>query len=304
MQLRHRNCPCLKIIGVFFFLIFISDSPISYSQNVPEAELRKNEEEVVNFYHRQQVDEDIGEIREELDQIKKKLSEFEDTKSFIGELLKMIAGVEKQLSLPEDPTVNLKDVVLRLQSDLIQLSAKVELLDKDIRGSLDVLLEGFASDEPSESIEAENKVTTDTQITNSNFDVNLESEEEVAGFYNTAKENFDQGEYVVAVSMFDELYKRYPKSHYAQSGRFWSAEARYKLDENKNRLEVLNILTALQRELPKDHNKRCDVALLIGRIHLKQMSCDKAVPQFKEAEEVCPTQSRLKAQERLKLCAE
>ena len=91
------------------------------------------------------MDEELRTLRGDIDNISKRLGEIESAQQLIHDLLLRVSNIEEQIQIGDGSQSNLANVLGRLRLDLSQLTSKVNLLDADIRRSLEVLAGDFLS---------------------------------------------------------------------------------------------------------------------------------------------------------------
>ncbi len=289
--------------------------PVSLAQEVPDTTSKSDKDSgMTEFYERQQMDEELRTLRGDIDNISKRLGEIESAQQLIHDLLLRVSNIEEQIQIGDGSQSNLANVLGRLRLDLSQLTSKVNLLDADIRRSLEVLAGDFLSLDDttvpqSESVDKPDKAVNDPVPTDGAAPPLIDEKKDAKIFYEYAKGFYNKGGYGDAIQLFKALNRAFPDSQYAKSGMYWSAKALTKSDYKS--LEALNVLKELIPRL-KNHNKQCAATLDAGTIQLERRECADAKKYLIDAKRICARdavrnirslpQKRLKEHERF--CAD
>jgi TolA-binding protein len=273
------------ILATLYFIIL----PVTFAQEAPSTTLKSDDDSgMTEFYELQQMDEELRALRGDFDSISKRLTEIESAQKLIHDLLLKVSTIEEQIQIDDGSQSNLANIIRDLKSELSQLTSKVNLLDADIRKSLEVLAGDLISDDTS-SAQVENADNPAEPVNvpvtaNPSLPPLSDEKRDVKKFYEYAKELYDNGSYREAIQLFGALNEAFPESQYAKSGLYWSAKA-LKNNDYKS-LEALNLLRELVPRL-KNHNKHCVATLDAGTIHLERRECADAKKYLIDAKEIC-----------------
>ena len=281
------NFHIFRYFPLILVMLCSSAASLGLAQEAPGGSLEP-ESGMTDFYERQKMDEELRALRGDLDKITKRLADIEKAQDLIHELMLKVSNIEGQLQLGDGSQSSLANMLKSLKGDLKQLSSKVNLLDADIRTSLEVLAGDLSSgSKPPVQAESVDKPvkTVDVSVPVDSAVPVLDGEiKDAKIFYEYAKGLYDKGSYNESIPLFKALHEAFPENQYAKSGLYWSAKALTKSDYKS--LEALNVLKQLVPRL-KNHNKQCVATLDAGTIHLERRECTDAKKYLIDAKKTC-----------------
>lgn len=278
-----RNFPLILVFLCSFAV------PLGVAQETTGDTLESDQHSgMTDFYERQKMDEELRALRGDLDGISKRLTDLESTQDLIHKLMLKVSEIEGQLQIDDGSQSKLASALDGLKRDLNRLALKVNLLDTDIRKSLEVLAGDLSTE--SANLSQSGSVDKRARAVNASAPVDravpvlVDEKKDVKIFYEYAKGLYDKGSYNQSIELFRMLNEAFPENQYTKSGLYWSAKALTKADYKSS--EALRVLRALVPRL-KNHNKECVANLDTGTIHLERRECADAKKYLIEAKNIC-----------------
>jgi len=278
-----RNFP-LTLVVLWSFA-----APLGVAQEATEDTLKSDQHSgIPDFYERQKMDEELRALRGDLDEISKRLTDLESAQDLIHKLMLKVSEIEGQLQIDDGSQSKLAIALDGLKRDLNQLALKVNLLDTDIRKSLEALAGDLSTDyltlPQARSSDKPTKAVNTPALSDRAAPALVDEKKDVKIFYEHAKGLYDKGSYNESIELFRMLNEKFPENQYTKSGLYWSAKALTKSDYKSS--EALRVLRTLVPRL-KNHNKECVATLDAGTIHLERRECADAKQYLIEAKKIC-----------------